>query len=130
MTPRPYAAPGPGTWEQDSTHFPRPLTQYFFDVFPEPFMRGFKEGTARYGLLFSHLEPALVNGFLYYQDHVVDPDDGEEVGRRFEAARVALESRLWREDLDLGIGSSCPIRSAGTRPFKASGSPSWTRMVC
>ena len=101
MTPRPYAAPGPGTWEQDCTHFPRPATQYFFDVFPEPFIREFEEGSARYGLLFSHLKSALVNGFLYYRDVVVDPDDGEEVGRRFEAARNALESKLWRKDLDL-----------------------------
>ena len=101
MTPRTYQAPGPGTWEQDSTHFPRPATPYFFDVFPEPFMRGFKEGSARYGLLFSHLEPALVNGFLYYKGNDVDPDDGPEVERRFKAASEALESKLWREDLDL-----------------------------
>ena len=101
MTPRTYQAPGPGTWEQDSTHFPRPATPYFFDVFPEPFMRGFKEGSGRYGLLFSHLEPALVNGFLYYKGNDVDPDDGPEVERRFKAASEALESKLWREDLDL-----------------------------
>ena len=50
MTPRTYQAPGPGTWEQDSTHCPRPLTQYLFVVFTEPFMKGFKEGSARYGL--------------------------------------------------------------------------------
>ena len=101
MTQRTYEAPGPGTWEQDSTHFPRPATQYIFDVFREPFQRGFKEGTARYGLLFSHLEPATVNGFLYYNGHEVDPDDGPEVERRFKAATAALESRLWRQDLDL-----------------------------
>ena len=27
MTPRTYQAPGPGTWEQDPTHFPRQVTQ-------------------------------------------------------------------------------------------------------
>ena len=101
MTPLTYEAPGPGTWEQDSTHFPRPATQYVFDVFREPFQRGFKEGSARYGLLFSHLEPALVNGFLYYNANEVDPEDGSEVERRFKAATEALESKLWREDLDL-----------------------------
>jgi len=101
MTQRAYEAPGPGTWEQDSTHFPRPATQYVFDVFREPFQRGFKEGSARYGLLFSHLEPALVNGFLYYNGNDVDPDNGPEVERRFKAASEALESKLWREDLDL-----------------------------
>lgn len=94
MTPQTYEAPGPGTWEQDATHFPRPVTPYFFDVFAQPFMRGFKEGTSRYGLLFSHLEPALINGFLYHKANDVDPDDGEEVERRFKAAGEALESRL------------------------------------
>ena len=101
MAQRTYEAPGPGTWEQDSTHFPRPATQYIFDVVREPFQRGFKEGGARYGLLFSHLEPALVHGFLYYNGHEVDSDDGAEVERRFKAATEALESKLWREDLDL-----------------------------
>ncbi len=101
MTPRTYQAPGPGTWEQDSTHFPRPVTQYFLGVFAEPFMKGFKEGSGRYGLLFSHLEPALVNGFLYYRATDVDPDDGEEVERRFKAAGEALESKVWRKDLHL-----------------------------
>ena len=101
MTPRIYEAPGPGTWEQDSAHCPRPLTPHFLDVFAGGFVRGFKEGTARYGLLFSHLEPALVNGLLYYNANDVDPDDGPEVERRFKAASEALESKLWREDLDL-----------------------------
>ena len=101
MTARTYTAPGPGTWEQDPTHFPRPTTQYGFDVFSEPLMRGFKEGSRRYGLLFSHLEPALVNGFLYLKAHDVNPDDEAEVERRFKAATEALESKLWREDLDL-----------------------------
>ena len=38
MTPRAYQVPGPGTWEQDPTHFPWPTTQYVFDVFAEPFV--------------------------------------------------------------------------------------------
>ncbi len=101
MTQRTYEAPGPGTWEQDSTHCPRPVTQYFLEVFSEPFMQGFKEGSERYGLLFSHLQPARINGFLYYNGNDVDPDDGEEVERRFKAATEALESKLWRADLDL-----------------------------
>ena len=101
MTPRTYEAPGPGTWEQDPAHCPRPMTPYMFEVISEPFMRGFREGSARYGLLFSHLEPAVVNGFMYYKDCGVDPDDGAEIGRRFEAAGKALESKLWRQDLDL-----------------------------
>lgn len=101
MTPPTYSAPGPGTWEQDSTHFPRPLTPFVAEAFPGPFTRGFKEGTARYGLLVSHLEPAIINGFMYNRVDGVDPDDGEEFSRRVSAAQEALESRLWRDDLDL-----------------------------
>ena len=89
-------------------------------MFREPFQRGFKEGSARYGLLFSHLEPALVNGFFYYNAHDVDPDDGPEVERRFEAATEALESKLWRDDPISGIENSCLIRSSGTELFRAS----------
>mgnify|MGYP007062784718 CR=1 FL=1 len=98
MAERTYEAPGPGTWEQDGTHFPRPITQYAFDVFREPFMRGFKDGTSRYGLLFSHLEPALVNGFFYNRAQNVA---GPEVEGRFKAASQALASKVWRDDLDL-----------------------------
>ena len=97
---RTFTAPGPGTWEQDATHCPRPLTNYMFDTFQHGFSCGFKEGTARYGLLFSHLEPALVHNFLYYRPTMVDHTDHAEVGRRFESAQKALESRLWLADLE------------------------------
>jgi pyruvate,water dikinase len=95
-----FTAPDAGTWKQDGAHSPRPLTRWKFETFKDPFVRGFKEGTARYGLLFDHLEPAMVNDFLYYRDRLVDPSDGAEVGRRFEAAKNAFEGKLWREDLD------------------------------
>ena len=101
MTTPSYEAPGPGTWEQDSTHFPRPLTPFVAEVFPEGFKRGFKEGTARYGLLMSHLEPAIINGFMYNRLDAVAPDDAEEIGRRFGAAEEALASKIWRQDLEL-----------------------------
>ena len=97
---RPFTAPSPGTWKQDGAHSPRPLTRWKFETFADAFVRGFKEGTARYGLLFDHLEPALVNDFLYYRDRLVDPSDTDEVGRRFAAAKDSHERKLWREDLD------------------------------
>lgn len=97
---RTFTAPGTGTWKQDSTHSPRPVTRWKFETFQEPFVRGFKVGTARYGLLFDHLEPAEVNGFIYYRDQIVDPSDPAEVGRRFESAKNALEGKIWLDDLD------------------------------
>ena len=97
---RPFTAPDAGTWKQDGAHSPRPMTRWKFETFAEPFVRGFKVGTARFGLLFDHLEPAVVNDFLYYRDRIVDASDAGEVGRRFEAAKHAFEHKLWREDLD------------------------------
>ena len=94
---RSFAPPAPGTWKQDGAHSPRPVTTWKYETFQEPFVRGFREGTARYGLLLDHLEPAVVNGFLYYRDNVVS--DGAEVGRRFDSAKQAFEGRVWRDDL-------------------------------
>jgi len=71
-----------------------------FETFKDVFPKGFGEGSARYGLLFSHLEPRRVNGFMYYRHVMVNPEDREEVGRRFEAARTAFESKLWVKDLE------------------------------
>ena len=99
-TSRTYDAPGPGTWEQDSTHNPLPVTVYKFASTKDSFPKGFREGTARYGLLFDYLEPAAVNGFLYSRPVLVDGSNREEVGRRFEAARNAFENKIWFDDLE------------------------------
>ena len=34
-----FAPPGPGFWERDPVHFPRPLTRYWTETHPEPFTR-------------------------------------------------------------------------------------------
>jgi hypothetical protein len=114
MTPLTYQAPGPSTWEQDPTHFPRPTTQYGFDVFREPMMKGFKEGSRRYGLLFSHLEPALINGFMYHKaaTWILTTAPKWSAGSR-------LPPRPWSPSSGettwiSGIESSCLIRSSGT----------------
>src|SRR4029079_1294110 len=95
---RAFTPPDANTWKQDAAHSPRPLTRWKYETFAEPFVRGFKEGTARYGLMFDHLEPAVVNDFLYYRDRVVD--DGAEATRRFEAAKRAFENKSWLEALE------------------------------
>ena len=51
-----FDAPGPGSWTLDVVHFPRPLTRYWAEVHPEPFMRGFSEFTRFYGMLLGTLE--------------------------------------------------------------------------
>jgi pyruvate,water dikinase len=98
--PRTFSAPAAGTWKQDSAHSPRPVALWKFDTFKDGFVRGFQEGTARFGLLFDYLEPAAIHGFLYYRDVLVDPSDAAEVGRRFAAAQDSFERKLWLEDLD------------------------------
>ena len=37
-----FEPPGPGSWELDAVHFPRPVTRYYAEMHPEPFARGFR----------------------------------------------------------------------------------------
>ena len=67
MSTRTWDPPGPGAWELERTHFSRPATAFAQESFREGFIRGFQHGTARYGLLLDHLEPAYVNRFGYMQ---------------------------------------------------------------
>lgn len=86
----------PGSWERDATHCPRPLTRFFTETQPEPFIRGFKDTLRRYGILLSHLEYEFPEGFAY---NTKVPVADEEVPERFVAAAQAFERKLWREDL-------------------------------
>jgi phosphohistidine swiveling domain-containing protein len=88
--------PGPGPWELDPVHFPRPATRYWVEMHPEPFLRGTSEFTRFYGILLDGLEYRYVNGFAYRSARPV-PD--EEVPKRFERAAEAIEKKLWREQL-------------------------------
>ena len=36
-----FEPPGPGSWELDAVHFPRPVTRYWAEMHPEPFRRGY-----------------------------------------------------------------------------------------
>ena len=112
MSERTYEAPGPGTWELDATHVSKPLTLYTSSIFPDSLVRGFKEGTARYGLFLSHLQPVFIHGFCYMKPMLAfvpedappgPPPDGffEQPGlvERFENGKKAIENKLWRQDL-------------------------------
>lgn len=101
-----YEAPGEGSWELESTHFQRPISRFSSAAFRSGFPRGFAEGTARYGLLVDHIEPALVNGFCYTKPAMFGTDrpggvaTPDEMQTRMAAAAVAFEQKRWREDLD------------------------------
>lgn len=112
-----FEAPGPGSWQLETTHFSGPITQYMQALHPEHFARGFKEGTRRYGSLLSHLQPGIVNGFVYMKQVVVG--EGEkprslppklifmlvtrlhpEFRRRGRSCKRAIRNRLWLTDLE------------------------------
>ena len=88
--------PGPGSWEQDPVHFPRPLTRYFQDTHPPAFKKGTNDFARFYGLLIDGLQIAYVQGFGYNQ---VLPAPEADIPQRFERAEQALTQKLWREQL-------------------------------
>ena len=91
-----FTPPGPGTWTTDPVHDPRPSTLYKQELEPEPFVRGFSETMARYGVLIGTMQPVHIHGFAYNTRLPVSPD---EVPERFARAAEAFERKLWREDL-------------------------------
>lgn len=112
-----FKAPDAGVWEQDATHSPRPTTRFSQEAFPEGFIKGFRMGTSRYGLMLDHLEPAYVNEFCYYKANVVGaPKNAKggpppkpifklicmlhpEIRSRLSRASTVLEEKPWREHI-------------------------------
>src|SRR5205085_4198195 len=91
-----YEPPGPGSWDIDDVHFPRPVTRYWSDMHPAPFKRGFSEFTGFFGMLLDCREYQYVNGFAY---GTVRPVADEEVPARLQRAEETFERKLWREHL-------------------------------
>jgi pyruvate,water dikinase len=96
MTAVQFDAPGPGFWEWDPVHFPRPITRYWAETHPEPFARGTREFASAYGMLLEGLYMAYVNGIGYKQAR---PVADEEVPARFASAEAAMRDKLWRKQL-------------------------------
>ena len=99
MTALAFAPPDAGIWEQDATHFPRPMTRFLQEAFRDGFIRGFQTGSACYGLLLDHIEPGFVNGFFY-----------NKIGHRRrpgECQRPAAETRL-QADVHAASGDAPP----------------------
>ena len=91
-----FEPPGPGTWEIDPVHFPRPATRYWAQMHPEPFSRGVADFTRYYGLLLDSMQMAYVNGFAY---RALKPVADAEVPARFQRAAEVYEGKLWRDQL-------------------------------
>jgi rifampicin phosphotransferase len=92
----PFEPPGPGTWELDAVHFPRPATRYWAETQPEPFRRGVAEFSRYYGTLLGGMQMSYVNGFAYRS---VIPVSEDEIPERFQRAEEVFERKLWREQL-------------------------------
>ncbi|HEV2754138.1 MAG TPA: hypothetical protein VGV36_09940, partial [Solirubrobacteraceae bacterium] len=91
-----FDPPGPGPWEAENAHLPRPVPRIFQEVVPPPFARAFAAMTRRYGILLSHLNYGFVHMIPYAQRV---PAPGEEIPTRFANAERVLRERLWRQDL-------------------------------
>jgi rifampicin phosphotransferase len=89
-------APGPGAWEQDPVHMPRPMTRYYQETHPPAFKTGTNDFARFYGMLIDGLDMAYVNGFGYRR---VVPAPDAEVPQRFQRAEVVMTQKLWREQL-------------------------------
>ncbi len=91
-----FAPPGPGTWEQDPVHFPRPMTHYWQEMHPPAFKKGTGEFARFYGMLIDGIQIAYVNGFGYNQKL---PAPEAEIPERFKRAEQVYAQKLWREQL-------------------------------
>ena len=91
-----FEPPGPGSWEQDPVHFPRPMTRYFQETHPPAFKRGTHDFARFYGLLIDGLQIGYVNGFGYNQ--VLRAPEAE-IPERFGRAEQVFAQKLWREQL-------------------------------
>lgn len=113
---RVFEPPGKGPWELEATHMSRPATLLTQAAFREGFPAGFKRGTARYGLLLSHLQPGFAQSMIYMQPVPVGAPEGAmgpppkpvmqlvsrlhpEMRRRHKVAEAAFAHKIWREDL-------------------------------
>jgi len=95
-TPLRFEPPGPGTWEQDPVHFPRPMTHYWQEMHPPAFKKGTGEFARFYGMLIDGIQVAYVNGFGYNQKL---PAPEADIPERFKRAELVYAQKLWREQL-------------------------------
>jgi pyruvate,water dikinase len=111
-----FEPPGPGFWELDPVHFPRPLTRYWTEIHPAAFARGTGDFARFYGMLIGGLEMAYVNGFAYKR---VGPLADDEVPVRFQRAEEVFAGKLWREQLREWDETCKPTSIAAHRELQA-----------
>jgi rifampicin phosphotransferase len=112
-----FEAPGPGPWEVDRAHFTRPFSRFVGECMERGMPRGFGDSAERYGLLLRTMKPVMIHGFMYSQMVPFGAPPGAggpppkpimwllmrlhpQMRARIEKCRRALETRLWRADLE------------------------------
>jgi pyruvate,water dikinase len=111
-----FDAPGPGSWERDNIHFPRPSTRYWVETHPAAFRRGTTDFARFYGMVIDGLECQYVNGFAYNQ---VAPAPPAEIPERLQRAQQAMDGKLWREQLGEWDEERKPASIAAHRAIQA-----------
>lgn len=111
-----FEAPGPGGWNLDPVHFPRPVTRYWAETHPAPFKRGTSDFARRYGMLIDGLQTGYVNGFAYNQ---IGPAPEAEIPERFQHAEEAFANKLWRQQLHDWDNTYKPSSIAAHREIQA-----------
>jgi len=110
------SAPGPGFWEQDPVHFPRPLTRYFQETHGPAFKKGTNDFARFYGMLIDGIQIAYVGGFAYNQ---VLPAPEAEIPARLKRAGEIYGPKLWREQLREWDETAKPTAIAKHRELQA-----------
>lgn len=91
-----FDPPGPGTWERDPVHFPRPVSGYFADTHPPAFGAGTSLMFGHYGLLLERMATSYPHGFAY---NCKVPAAEGDIPARFGRAEEALATKAWRAQL-------------------------------
>jgi rifampicin phosphotransferase len=89
-----FEPPGPGPWDLDPVHFPRPVTAYWAEMHPAAFSLGYGDMMTFYGVPFQTRVTTYPNGFSYGQMVPVPPESFPD---RVQRAADVFEGRLWRD---------------------------------
>jgi rifampicin phosphotransferase len=112
-----FDPPGRGRWQREVAHFPRGQTPLYRAIYAPASADGMRASLARYGVAGSHLQMAYVNDFSYVRLVPLIETPRALASRpapkaatwlltrlvprfrqRTRAARIAFETRVWRDD--------------------------------
>lgn len=131
-----WSAPGPGTWELDTTHYPPTASRIARDIVEHSCPAGLREGFDRLGAPLATLDARFVRGHFYRRavpivgaDSKLPPPPGwalklafrvvPTLRRRAAVAESALADGSWRSEFDQWEAEWKPELTAANRRFGA-----------